>query len=562
MKKIVLYVLSFVLILTSAIIPLSVSADTTPTPIGYSASLVTTSAPTDAKSITTFTAGTSSGSYTIGTAAELVAFAQMVNGEYKANESDETPMAAQTFAGVTVYLTADIDMANVTGFKPIGYNENVANNVYTDIKMFMGTFDGLGNTIDNLSYTGTVVNSDVGFFGFVNKATLKNLILGSGCLFKAENASSRLGGIVARNGNSGETTFYNVCSKATIGNPDNSKECGSFAGGIIGLIRGSGVTITNCTNAGSVYGNTRAGGIAGYEWNKAAYVNCRNTGDVCLLSTVYNGRDRGVGGFVGVDANNNRNSKFENCVNNGDITGYVHVSAFSGVVKTNSFTNCYNYGKITNKATSNVYTGTFYAILQNDSDTAPTVTNSEDRYGLVEAETKAAMLQTLCQVANGTTTASEKTSIRLITSVDGLGYQAVGFKLQFKNAAGQTSAEEMYWTSTVYTSIKGGDTVVTDYKASDEFAVSSKYFATVTIENLPKSEFGGTLTVTAMVKDKNGDIQYGETYSSVVQELFQTPALESSLDVSGAAVGNVTNNVLCTVDVEVKTERKNSLTVL
>ena len=70
-KKITLFLLTFALILTSAIVPMTVSAEGT-TPIGYSASLVTTSVLDSAKSITQYYAdytsagaAPTSGSYTM-----------------------------------------------------------------------------------------------------------------------------------------------------------------------------------------------------------------------------------------------------------------------------------------------------------------------------------------------------------------------------------------------------------------------------------------------------------------------------------------------------------------
>lgn len=559
MKKIVLYVLSFVLILTSAIIPLSVSADTT-------------TIPNDAKSITAYytdyvansNAAPTSGNYTISSTSDLVLFAQLVNGEYDPDgEGEKTALAAQTFAGITVYLENDIK--NVGDFDGIGVGNQCSN--YSDgataTYSFAGTFDGQNHIIDGANVKQKLAQkTEAGLFGLLNGATVRNLTIGENCTFVggAANVGALAGRVI------GTTTISNVTNKATV--------TGAYAGGLFGYVGGGNkvTTIENCTNMGTVKGANLAGGLTSWDGYLNVYNNCRNVGAVTCTATamVHTGNDalgKGAGGLIGRASPGGTGPVLTSCINNGVVTAKDHVGGLIGVARIAVINNCYNYGQVVATDTQASYYGGIQGILSYQAGNtshpqALTNTGSEDRYGLVEAETKAAMLKTLCQVANGTTTASEKTSIRLITSVDGLGYQAVGFKLQFKNAAGQTSAEEMYWTSTVYTLIKGGDTVVTDYKASDEFAVSSKYFATVTIENLPKSEFGGTLTVTAMVKDKNGDIQYGETYSSVVQELFQTPALESSLDVSGASVGNVTNNVLCTVDVEVKTERKNSLTVL
>ena len=192
---------------------------------------------------------------------------------------------------------------------------------------------------------------------------------------------------------------------------------------------------------------------------------------------------------------------------------------------------------------------------------ALTLTNTEDRYGLVEEAMKADMLKPAVQVATGTTLDSSKTDIRLVSSVDSLGYQKVGFRLQFKNANGQLSTVKDYWTSTVYSTIQGKDnTVITTYKANEEFVMTSKYFITVTIEGLPQAQFDGTIYVTPIVMDKDGTVVEGTQGALVISELITASSLAQTVSVQGAPVGNVTANTLCEVTVDV--ERKNLSTVL
>ena len=83
--------------------------------------------------------------------ADLKAFRDAVNAGY-------------TFAGVTVYLTADIDLAGEE-WAPIGSDKNHA---------FKGVFDGQENTISNL----TINNANLdcaGLFGYTAGATIKNV---------------------------------------------------------------------------------------------------------------------------------------------------------------------------------------------------------------------------------------------------------------------------------------------------------------------------------------------------------------------------------------------------
>ena len=88
----------------------------------------------------------------IANVAQLISFAQSVN-------------AGDSYAGKTVVLTADIDLNNVE-WAPIGNWDNA----------FNGTFDGNGKVIKNL-YINDAEGEGVGFFGVVEKATIKNLTI-------------------------------------------------------------------------------------------------------------------------------------------------------------------------------------------------------------------------------------------------------------------------------------------------------------------------------------------------------------------------------------------------
>ena len=82
----------------------------------------------------------SSGVYQIGTAEELLWFAQEVNGGN---------------TGISGVLTADIDMSAVANWPGIG----------TATNMFAGSFDGQGHTV-------TFTDADWGLFGYVTRRSL------------------------------------------------------------------------------------------------------------------------------------------------------------------------------------------------------------------------------------------------------------------------------------------------------------------------------------------------------------------------------------------------------
>ena len=89
------------------------------------------------------------GVYQIGTAEQLVAFSKAVVGK----------------ADLKVVLTADIDLEE-SGMAPIGSNDYP----------FKGTFDGKCFAVKNYTYENTDQNN-VGLFGYINGATIQNVML-------------------------------------------------------------------------------------------------------------------------------------------------------------------------------------------------------------------------------------------------------------------------------------------------------------------------------------------------------------------------------------------------
>ena len=242
----------------------------------------------------------------ISDAAGLAAFRDSVN-------------AGMTYAGLTVKLTADIDLSTQGNWNPIGNRyalddngtpvdtndtKNSDNQKYR--KAFMGTFDGQGHTIIGLlintsdaSYKGVtkegVDSTYAALFGYVDKATVKNFtvnglvagcdvagvigILGEGCTVdgivsnvtvggttgenEENSARGKVGGIVNMT-KGDDSTISNCTNNGSVSNGINENNKGDYAGGIIALIQNKKITIENCKNTGDVTsaGNT-AGGIVG-----------------------------------------------------------------------------------------------------------------------------------------------------------------------------------------------------------------------------------------------------------------------------------------------------------
>ena len=187
--------------------------------------------------------GSKESPYQIGTAAELYWFAGLVNGDTNVCDynADTNPTGTQQNKAACAVLTANITVNsgvlkadgsiadNVSSFRswtPIGNY----NNEYT------GTFDGQGYTVSGLYFKDTS-KEEVGLFGH----------LGSG------------GKI------------------SNVGVLDSYFEFRMMGGGICGCNYGE---INNCSNGGTVIGNTGsgAGGVCGM--NYGTIKDCKNTGSV------------------------------------------------------------------------------------------------------------------------------------------------------------------------------------------------------------------------------------------------------------------------------------------
>ncbi len=167
--------------------------------------------------------------YQIGTAAELVEFAGIVNGGEN---------------GANAVLTADIDMTSVS-WTPIGDIDH----------RYTGTFDGQGYVIDNLVYEG---GENSGIFGVVNGGVvIKNLIAGPNNVIKG---TSKVGGIIGRSDGSGWVTLENV------GHEGRVEGTGANCCAIIGVVMNGGpaTQITNCYNTGNIKAGSESAIITGW----------------------------------------------------------------------------------------------------------------------------------------------------------------------------------------------------------------------------------------------------------------------------------------------------------
>ena len=232
--------------------------------------------------------GTKSDPYQIGSADDLRAFAEKVNG-------------GETDANTRAELTDDIDLNNQSWY-PIGTSSS---NPYS------GTFNGDGHTISGL-YINNSTADDQGLFGYVSgSGKIENLSV-SGSV--SVSGSDHVGGVVGLN-------LGTVINCAFSGSVSGS----NHVGGVVGDNEG---TVENCYNTGKVTGSSSVGGVVGQ--NSGPVENCYNIGEV---SGNY------VGGVVGYNI-----SSVTNCYNTGKVSGPDSGSYVGGVVGYNiisTVTGCY-----------------------------------------------------------------------------------------------------------------------------------------------------------------------------------------------------------------------------
>ena len=182
--------------------------------------------------------------YQIETPKQLVWFAAYVKSNNKA----------------AACLTTDIDMNSVGEYKPIG----------TEAAPYQGTFDGQGHRILNLHIEG---GSNLGLFGFVSGgATIENLIFDHSCYVIGESYV----GVIGASTGEGTVTLKGIGNEADISASYRN------AGGIIGCNLGSTAkfVIEDCYNTGFISGEIECAALSGWVGSGATITNCYNIGTV------------------------------------------------------------------------------------------------------------------------------------------------------------------------------------------------------------------------------------------------------------------------------------------
>ena len=232
--------------------------------------------------------------FTLTSAEQIAGLADLVDG-------------GNTFAGKTIKLSSDLDLyaedenGNSICFEPIGGCR--------DEVPFMGTFDGQGHTISNMSQNTWALNNGyyysgelgIGFFGGVEDAVIKNLVVDGAALSGESALCGAVAGVAM-----GDCTFENI----TVKNAQvNDYQYG--AGGIVGWASGNqtykGINVDETTVVGSQWGDfgNASGGIIGQASPSGTYhfedctVACRIDATNDIVSAYQWGCYRNSGMLIG-----------------------------------------------------------------------------------------------------------------------------------------------------------------------------------------------------------------------------------------------------------------------
>ncbi|MBQ7354068.1 MAG: metallophosphoesterase, partial [Clostridia bacterium] len=126
------------------------------------------------------------------------------------------------------------------------------------------------------------------------------------------------------------------------------------------------------------------------------------------------------------------------------------------------------------------------------------------------------MLDVKFQLTKGTTAESEKTDLRMVSTVNSLKYEKVGFLFTI-NGGNEINKEDR----NVYQTLMGteGETVLT--YTPELFHADSEYFFTYTEGKIAMADYDSVLTVRAYVQLENGTVIYGEATSGTIRSLFE-----------------------------------------
>lgn len=210
--------------------------------------------------------------------------------------------------GVYFKLMSDIDLTDwieqnnpSNGWQPIGVSSSA----------FKGIFDGNNHTISGLTIN-RPSTENVGFFGYIDAATIKNLTVKGNV-----EGGTHVGGIC---GAAGSVTFSNC--NFTQGGSFGIKSHGNNSGGIAGYVTGQ-LIVSQCSCNATILGNgDNTGGLIGYANDAVTMSNNQVRGNI-------KGTGLYTGGIIGYILIYEQIS-LQKCIATGTVQGNDNVGGVVG----------------------------------------------------------------------------------------------------------------------------------------------------------------------------------------------------------------------------------------
>ena len=233
-------------------------------------------------------------------------FRDIVNGTLNENiivSDDFVYRKGTPYPTVNAKLCDDIALTE-DNWEPIGYYKNDDDN-----KAYNGIFDGDGKCVTNLKINSNT-STDLGFFGCVQDATIKNLYVQGNINC---NSIYNIGGIVgyAKSSEGNFVKISNCINNVSIKNENLNME----VGGILGRSSGA-VDINSCVNIAEITNGYSVAGILGYGENNVTISNCLNLGSITM-----NGTYNAVAGIANIYVDPEKSSSVTSCINASSIQG-------------------------------------------------------------------------------------------------------------------------------------------------------------------------------------------------------------------------------------------------
>ena len=131
------------------------------------------------------------------------------------------------------------------------------------------------------------------------------------------------------------------------------------------------------------------------------------------------------------------------------------------------------------------------------------------------------------QILDSTTSDTDTTSIRFVTSVDSLKYKNIGFVITINNRAKTIFTDTVY--KTLYAVGQSSGKGV-DYTPADLFSPKSIRFMTYTLEGIPNLSFGTMITVRTCWTTQDGTLVYGkQVKKNVNMGIFGASVVDSGM---------------------------------